>query len=52
LKQGIKVEDEVEKKSKAERRQQKKNKRKFRLHGGSLRVIYQNAIRKRLKEKK
>jgi hypothetical protein len=51
LKQGIKVEDEVEKKSKAERRQQKKNKRKFRLHGGSLRVIYQNAIRKRLKEK-
>jgi len=52
LKQGIKVEDEVEKKNKAERRQQKKDKRKFRLHGSSLRVIYQNAIRKRLKEKK
>ena len=46
------MEDEIEKKSKAERRQQKKDKRKFRLHGGSLRVIYQNAIRRRLKEKK
>jgi hypothetical protein len=46
------VEDEIEKKNKAERRQQKKDKRKFRLHGGSLRVIYQNAIRRRLKEKK
>jgi hypothetical protein len=46
------VEDEIEKKSKTDRRQQKKDKRKFRLHGGSLRVIYQNAIRKRLKEKK
>jgi hypothetical protein len=46
------VEDEIEKKSKAERRQQKKDKRKFRLHGGSLRVIYQNVIRRRLKEKK
>ena len=46
------MEDEVEKKNKAERRQQKKDKRKFRLHGSSLRVIYQNAIRKRLKEKK
>jgi len=46
------VEDEIEKKSKAERRQQKKDKRKFRLHGGSLRVIYQNAIRRRLKERK
>jgi hypothetical protein len=46
------VEDEIEKKSKADRRQQKKDKRKFRLHGGSLRVIYQNAIRKRLREKK
>jgi hypothetical protein len=45
------VEEEIEK-NKAERRQQKKDKRKFRLHGGSLRVIYQNAIRKRLKEKK
>ena len=46
------MEGEIEKKSKAERRQQKKDKRKFRLHGGSLRVIYQNAIRRRLKEKK
>jgi hypothetical protein len=45
------VEEEIEKKNKAERRQQKKDKRKFRLHGGSLRVIYQNAIRRRLKEK-
>jgi hypothetical protein len=46
------VEEEIEKKNKAERRQQKKDKRKFRLHGGSLRVIYQNAVRRRLKEKK
>jgi len=46
------VENEIEKKSKAERRQQKKDRRKFRLHGGSLRVIYQNAIRRRLKKKK
>jgi len=46
------VEDEIEKKNKAERRQQKKEKRKFRLHGGSLRVIYRNAIMKRLREKK
>jgi hypothetical protein len=46
------VEDNVEKKGKAERRQQKKAKRKFRLHGGSLRVIYQNVIRRRLREKK
>ncbi|MGD0353067.1 MAG: hypothetical protein ABSB38_06185 [Dehalococcoidia bacterium] len=46
------MEEEIEKKNKAERRQQKKDKRKFRLHGGSLRVIYQNAIRRRLKEKK
>jgi len=46
------VEDGVEKRSKAERRQQKKARRKFRLHGGSLRVIYQNAIRRRLREKK
>jgi hypothetical protein len=46
------VEEEIEKKNKAERRQQKKDKRKFRLHGGSLRVIYQNAITRRLKEKK
>jgi hypothetical protein len=46
------VEDEIEKKNKAERRQQKKDKRKFRLHGGSLRVIYQNVIRRRLREKK
>jgi len=48
----LKVEDEIEKRSKAERRQQKKDKRKFRLHGGSLRVIYQNVIRRRLREKK
>jgi hypothetical protein len=46
------VEEHVEKKDKVERRQQKKAKRKFRLHGGSLRVIYQNAIRRRLREKK
>jgi hypothetical protein len=46
------VEEDIEGKSKAERRQQKKDKRKFRLHGGSLRVIYQNAIRRRLREKK
>ncbi|MGB8708100.1 MAG: hypothetical protein WCD72_09205 [Dehalococcoidia bacterium] len=46
------MEDEIEKKNKAERRQQKKDKRKFRLHGGSLRVIYQNVIRRRLREKK
>ena len=46
------MEDEIEKRSKAERRQQKKDKRKFRLHGGSLRVIYQNVIRRRLREKK
>jgi len=46
------VEDEIEKKSKAERRQQKKGKRKFMLHGSSLRVIYRNAILKRLREKK
>jgi hypothetical protein len=46
------VEEEFEKKSKAGRRQRKKDKRKFKLHGGSLRVIYQNAIRRRLREKK
>ncbi len=46
------MEEEIEKKGKAERRQQKKDKRKFRLHGSSLRVIYQNAIRRRIKEKK
>ncbi len=46
------MEEHVEKKDKSERRQQKKAKRKFRLHGGSLRVIYQNAIRRRLREKK
>jgi hypothetical protein len=46
------VEDYDEGKGKAERRQQKKAKRKFRLHGGSLRVIYQNVIRRRLREKK
>jgi hypothetical protein len=52
LTQGIKVEDEIEKKSKAERRQQKKDKRKFSLHGSSHRVIYRNAIMRRLREKK
>jgi hypothetical protein len=46
------VEDQVERKNKAERRQQKKAKRKFRLHGGSLRVIYQNVIRRKLRESK
>jgi hypothetical protein len=46
------VENCGEGKSKAERRQQKKARRKFRLHGGSLRVIYQNVIRRRLKENK
>jgi hypothetical protein len=46
------VENEIEKKNKAARRQQKKDKRKFRLHGGSLRVIYQNVILRRLKEKR
>jgi hypothetical protein len=46
------VENYDERKGKAERRQQKKAKRKFRLHGGSLRVIYQNVIRRRLREKK
>jgi len=52
LNQEQKVENELEKKNKAERRQHKKDKRKFRLHGGSLRVIYRNAIMRRLKEKK
>jgi hypothetical protein len=46
------VEEEIENRSKAERRQQKKDRRKFRLHGGSLRIIYQNAIRRKLREKK
>jgi hypothetical protein len=46
------VEDEIEKKTKAERRQQKKKRRKFTLHGSSLRVIYRNAILKRLRKKK
>ena len=49
---SLKVEDDVEKKGKAERRKQKKARRKFKLHGGSLRVIYQNAIRRMLSEKK
>jgi hypothetical protein len=46
------VEGRSVEKSKAERRQQKKARRRFQLHGGSLRVIYQNAIRRRLREKK
>lgn len=46
------MEEEIAGKSKAERRQQKKERRKFKLHGSSLRVIYRNAIMKRLKEKK
>jgi hypothetical protein len=46
------VENEIEKKSKAERRQQKKERRKYKLHGSSLRIIYRNAIMKRLREKK
>jgi len=45
------MEDNGIKKDKAERRQQKKARRKFKLHGGSIRVIYQNVIRRRLKEK-
>jgi hypothetical protein len=40
-----------EKKSKGERRQGKKARRKFRIHGGSLRVIYQNVVRRKLKKK-
>jgi hypothetical protein len=46
------VENYDEGKSKSERRQKKKARRKFKLHGGSLRVIYQNVVRRRLKEKK
>jgi hypothetical protein len=46
------VENEIENKSKADRRQQKKDKKKFRIDGGSLRVVYQNAIRRRLGENK
>ena len=46
------MENYDEGKSKTERRQRKKARRKFRLHGGSLRVIYENVIRRRLKEKK
>jgi hypothetical protein len=46
------VENYDEKKGKAERRQQKKARRKFRVHGGSLRVIYQNVVRRRLKGNK
>jgi hypothetical protein len=48
----MKVEEEIEQKTKAERRQQKKKNRKFILHGSSLRVIYRNAIMKRLRKKK
>jgi hypothetical protein len=46
------VEDYDAGKSKSERRQKKKARRKFKLHGGSLRVIYQNVVRRRLREKK
>ncbi len=46
------MENETETKSKAERRQQKKKKRKYKIHGSSLRVIYRNAVMKRLREKK
>jgi hypothetical protein len=46
------MEDYGVEKSKAERRQQKKARRRFKLHGGSLRVIYQNVVRRRLKENK
>jgi len=49
---SLEVENYDEEKGKAERRQQKKARRKFRLHGGSLRVIYQNVVRRRLKERK
>jgi len=46
------VEEDIEKKDKAEPRQQRKTRRKFMIHGGSLRAIYPNAIRRRLREKK
>jgi len=46
------MENETETKSKAERRQQKKKKRKYKIHGSSLRVIYRDAVMKRLREKK
>jgi len=46
------MEDHNVRKSKAERRQQKKARRKFKIHGSSLRTIYQNAIRRRLRKKK
>jgi len=35
-------------KSKLERREHKKRKRKFRLHGSSIRTIYQNVVKRRL----
>ncbi|HEX75242.1 MAG TPA: hypothetical protein G4O12_01525 [Dehalococcoidia bacterium] len=40
------------KESKAERRQRKKTRRGFKLHGSSFRAIYQNVTRRRLKERK
>jgi len=46
------VEDEIEKETRAECRQQKKKRRKFSLHGSSHRVIYRNAITRRLRKKK
>lgn len=33
---------------KLERRERKKHRRKFRLHGGSIRTVYQNAVKRRL----
>lgn len=38
--------------TKTERRQRKKAKRRFKLHGSSLRTLYLDVIRRRLKETK
>jgi len=40
------------KRDKAARREGKKSRRRFRLHGSNLWTIYQDAIRKRLRQKK
>jgi hypothetical protein len=34
--------------NKLERREHKKSKRKFRLHGGSIRTMYLNVVKQRL----
>ncbi len=39
-------------KTRAERREQKKTRRKFRIHGKTLSEIYRNVILKRLKGKR